>query len=97
MKILRKVSMALLAILGPYHDVGSPSGRASVSEPTDEGAHSNRVSTNQSLRCRETEFSGQRQRGRNGHEGSRTPVQRQNLASQPRQFGANRRERGNLR
>ena len=35
--------MALLAILGPYHDVGSPSGRASVSEPTDEGAHSNRV------------------------------------------------------
>ena len=60
-------------------------------------SHSNRVSSNQSLRCRETEFSGQRQRGRNGFEGSRTPLQRQNLAKQPRQFGANRREPGNLR
>jgi hypothetical protein len=42
--------------------------------------HSNRVSSNQSLRCRETEFSGQRQRRRNGFEGSRTLLQRQNLA-----------------
>jgi hypothetical protein len=62
--------------------------------------HSNRVSSNQIdcvRRCRETEFSGQRQRGRNGFEGSRTPLQRQNLAKQPRQFGASLRELGNLR
>ena len=61
-----------------------------------EVALSNRVSSNRSLRFRETEFSGQRQSGRNGCEGSRTPFQRQNLAKQPRQFGANRRVRGNL-
>jgi hypothetical protein len=52
---------------------------------------------NKSLRCRETEFSGQRQRGRNGLGDSRTPVQRQNLARQLRQFGANRWVPGNLR
>ena len=55
------------------------------------------VSSNQSLRCGETEFSGQRQRGRNGLGDSRTPVQRQNLARQLRQFGANRGVPGNLR
>jgi hypothetical protein len=33
------------------------------------------VSSNRSLRCGETEFSGQRQRGRNGLGVSRTPVQ----------------------
>src|ERR1700731_193410 len=49
--------------------------------------HSNRVSSNRGLRCRETEFSRQRQRGRNGFQGSRTPLQRQNLAKQPRPFG----------
>ena len=48
---------------------------------------SNRVSSNQSLRCRETEFLGQRQSGRNGCEGSRTPLQRQNLAKQPAHSG----------
>src|SRR6201984_2705319 len=47
------------------------------------------VSSNRNLRCGETEFSGQRQRGRNGLKDSRTPVQRQNLARQLRQFGAN--------
>src|ERR1700719_4975021 len=47
------------------------------------------VSSNRSLRCGETEFSGQRQTGRNGLGESRTPVQRQNLARQLRQFGAN--------
>src|SRR6516165_1635968 len=45
--------------------------------------HSNRVSSNPGLHCRETEFLGQRQSGRNGCEGSRTPLQRQNLAKQP--------------
>ena len=55
------------------------------------------VSSNRSLRCWETEFPGQRQRGRNGLGDSRTPVQRQNLARQLRQFGANRRVPGNLR
>ena len=55
------------------------------------------VSSNRSLRCGETEFSGQRQTGRNGLGDSRTPVQRQNLARQLRQFGANRRVPGNLR
>jgi transposase len=55
------------------------------------------VSSNRSLRCGETEFSGQRQRGRNGLGDSRTPVQRQNLARRLRQFGANRRVPGNLR
>jgi hypothetical protein len=42
---------------------------------------------------RETEFLGQRQSGRNGCEGSRTPLQRQNLAKQPAHsglFGENR-------
>ncbi len=34
-----------------------------------------RVSSDRSLRCRETEFLGQRQSGRNGCEGSRTPWQ----------------------
>jgi hypothetical protein len=58
---------------------------------------SNRVSSNQSLRCRETEFLGQRQRGRNSLEGSRMPLQRQNLAKQARQFGASLGELGNLR
>jgi hypothetical protein len=38
---------------------------------------SNRVSSNRSLRCGETEFSGPRQRGRNGLGDSRTPAQRQ--------------------
>ena len=52
------------------------------------------VSSNRSLRCGETEISGQRQ---NGLGDSRTPVQRQNLARQLRQFGANRRVPGNLR
>ena len=55
------------------------------------------VSSNRSLRCGETEFSGQRQRGRNGRGDSRTPVQRQNLARQLRQFGVNRRVPGNFR
>ena len=55
------------------------------------------VSSNRSLRCEETEFSGQRQRGRNAPGDSRTPVQRQNLARQLRQFGANRQVPGNLR
>ena len=50
--------------------------------------HSNGVSSNRGLRCRETEFSGQRRRRQNGFEGSRTPLQRQNLAKEPRQFGA---------
>ena len=45
------------------------------------------VSSNRSLRCRETEFFGQRQSGRNGREGSMTPLQRQNLAKQARPFG----------
>ena len=58
--------------------------------------HSNRVSSNQSLRCRDTKFSGQRQRGRNGFEGSRTPLQRQDRAKKRRQFGASLRELGNL-
>jgi len=58
--------------------------------------HSNRVSSNQSLRCRETKFSGQRQRGRNGFEGSRTLLQRQDRAKKRRQFGASLRELGNL-
>ena len=53
------------------------------------------VSSNRSLRCGETEFSGQRQRGRNGLGDSRTPVQRQNLARQLRQFGANPPSSGN--
>jgi hypothetical protein len=42
---------------------------------------------------RETEFLGQRQSGRNGCEGSRTPLPRQNLAKQPAHsgvFGENR-------
>jgi hypothetical protein len=46
-----------------------------------------------SLRCREMEFLGQRRSGRNGCEGSRTPLQRQNLAKQPAHsglFGENR-------
>jgi WD40 repeat protein len=60
------------------------------------GHEGQRVSSNQSLRCRETEFSKQRQRGRNGFDGSTTPLQRQSLAKQLRQFGASRRERGNL-
>ena len=34
---------------------------------------------------------------KHGFEGSRTPLQRQNLAKQPRQFGASLRELGNLR
>jgi hypothetical protein len=55
------------------------------------------VSSNRSLRCRETEFSGQRQTGRNGLGDSRTPVRRQNLARQLRQFGPNRGVPGNLR
>ena len=45
------------------------------------------VSSNRNLRCGETEFSGQRQRGRKGFAGSRTPLQRQNFAKQPRPFG----------
>jgi hypothetical protein len=57
---------------------------------------SNRVSSNQSLRCRETEFLGQRQSGRNGCEGSTTPLQRQNLSKQPAHSGLIRREPGNL-
>jgi hypothetical protein len=57
---------------------------------------SNRVSSNQSLRCRETKFSGQRQRTLNGLAGSRTLLQRQNLAKPARQFGATRRGPGNL-
>jgi hypothetical protein len=48
------------------------------------------VSSNRSLRCGETV----RQSGRNGLGDSRTPVQRQNLARQLRQFGANRRVPG---
>ena len=35
--------------------------------------HSNRVSSNRSLRCRETEFLGQRQSGRNG----KSPLERE--------------------
>jgi class 3 adenylate cyclase len=53
------------------------------------------VSSNRSLRCGETESSGRRQRGRNGLGDSRTTAQRQNLARQPRRFGANRRVPGN--
>ena len=45
------------------------------------------VSSNRNLRCGETEFSGQRQRARKGFAGSRTPLQRQNFAKQPRPFG----------
>jgi hypothetical protein len=45
--------------------------------------HSNRVSSNQSLRFRETEFSSQRQGGREGSEALRTALQRQNLLQQP--------------
>jgi len=52
------------------------------------------VSSNRSLRCGETKFSGQRQRGRNGLGDPRTPVQRQNLVRQVRQFEANRRGSG---
>ena len=37
-----------------------------------------------------------RQRGRNGFEGSRTPLRRQRLAKQPAKFGANLREPGNF-
>jgi hypothetical protein len=56
-----------------------------------------RPMSNRGLRCRETEFLGQRQSGRNGCEGSRTPLRTPNLAKQCRQFGAIRRELGNLR
>src|ERR1700733_9000889 len=40
-------------------------------------SHSNRVSLNQNLCFRETQFRRQRQRLRNGPEGSTTPLQRQ--------------------
>jgi hypothetical protein len=60
-------------------------------------ADSNCVSSNQSLRCRETEFRGQRQRPQDGREGSRTPLQRPSPREQSRQFGAICREPGNLR
>jgi hypothetical protein len=73
--------------LETVHSALSPERRKSFAQ---------RVSSNQSLRCRETEFSKQRQRGRNGFDGSTTPLQRQSLAKQLRQFGASRRERGNL-
>jgi hypothetical protein len=46
-------------------------------------SHSNRLSSNQSLRFRETEFSSQRLGGREGSEAFRTALQRQNLLQQP--------------
>src|ERR1700722_19258801 len=49
---------------------------SSSSRPTSWVSSSNRVSSNRSLRCRETEFSRQRQRGRNGLGDSGTPLQR---------------------
>src|ERR1700738_2690911 len=44
---------------------------------------SNRVSSNQSLCCRETEFCRQRQRRRNGSGGPRRPLQRHDRATNP--------------
>src|ERR1700722_5552654 len=45
------------------------------------------VSSNRSLRCGETEFSGRRQRGRNGLGDSRTPAQRQISLGNPANSG----------
>ena len=50
-----------------------------------------------SLRCRETEFLGQRQTARKGAGAQGGALGRQNLLAEPRRFGANRRVRGNLR
>ena len=51
-------------------------------------AHSNRVfSSNQSLPCWETEFLRQTEGGRNGLEGSLTPLQRQGLAKNSANLG----------
>ena len=48
---------------------------------------SNRVSSNQSLCCRETEFCRQRQWRRNGSGRPRRPLQRRDPRQQSRQFG----------
>src|ERR1700740_1708726 len=45
--------------------------------------HSNRVSSNPSLCCRETEFCGQRQRRRNSPLNPKHPLQRQEACTQP--------------
>jgi hypothetical protein len=58
---------------------------------------SNRVSSNQSLCCRETEFCRQRQRRRNGSGKPRRPLQRRDPRQQSRQFGVTCPELGNLR
>src|ERR1700737_5630745 len=57
----------------------------------------NRVSSNQSLCCRETEFCRQRQRRRNGSGKPRRPLQRRDPRQQSRQFGVTCPELGNLR
>jgi hypothetical protein len=67
-------------LLRPEHQAlsaafsGKKAGRQSTQPSSSIITHSNRVSSNQSLRCRETEYSGQRQRGRSGLEGLGTPL-----------------------
>lgn len=57
---------------------------------------SNQVSSNRSLRFRETEISEQRSRALNNFEGLSTVLQRPTLVNKPGQFAAIRRIRGNL-
>jgi hypothetical protein len=60
------------------------------------GAQSNRVSSNQGLCFRETEFYRQRRKAQNSAERPRTPSQRTYPRELSGQIGANCRERGNL-
>ena len=54
-------------------EVGSFESQLTLRPSSSIITHSNRVSSNQSLCCRETEFSGRRQIGQNGFKGSGTP------------------------